>query len=116
MRSLIAIALLLATALPAAAQSQYDYTQPPEKISCIGKLQLDDNSKSISLDTQMMHGKKFNDDAIPCASPLDGRDPWTEKVRDVCNIGDICEIEGMIKPFGHDIYEWTRINRVRKRA
>ena len=115
-QEMIAIALLIAATLPATAQSQYDYNVPPFKMSCVGKLELDANSKSISLNTQMMHGKKFNDDAIPCAAPLDGRDPWTEKVRDVCNIGDVCEIDGMIKGFSHDIYEWTRIIRVKKRG
>lgn len=106
--------VFLAAALcssPAAA-SEYQYNVPPFKITCVGKLQLDGNSKSISLDTEMMHGKKFNDDAIPCAAPI--YVDFSEKVRSVCALGDVCRIDGMIKGFSHDIYEWTKINTVIK--
>lgn len=111
----IAIALLIAATLPAMAQSQYDNTIPPERMSCVGKLRLTDDSKAIRLDTDMMHGVRFNNAAIPCREAI--IDPkQMERVRAICDIGDICEIDGMIKGFGRDIFDWTRINRVKKRA
>lgn len=112
-QELVAIALLIATILPATAQSQYDNTIPPERMNCVGKLRLTDDSKYIRLDTDMMHGKKFNNDAVVCREAI--IDPkQIEKVRAICEIGDICRIEGMIKGFGRDVFDWTRIDRVKK--
>lgn len=108
-QELIATAMLLALVTPVPA-AQYEYNAPSFKVSCYGKLELSGNSRALGLNTQAMPATYI---ATACMALIEDR-LQLEQVIKVCHAGDICKIDGMIKPYSHDIFEWTRIDQVKK--